>query len=60
MAKDKMKKDVAPKTKKMMCEKAGKTKKKTEGVSASLATYVNYQLAHFNRGLCVSSGWTRR
>ena len=69
MAKDKMKKEVAPKTKRMKGDKAGNTKKaeKTkklthEGVSASVATYVNFQLlSQFNRGLCVaSSSWPNR
>ena len=62
MAKEKMKKEVAPKTKRMKGDKAGKTKKAEntkklthEGVSASVAMYVNFQLSQFNRGLCVAS-----
>ncbi len=38
--------------------KVGKTKKESEGVSASVAKYVGYQLSMLDRGLCVaSSSW---
>ena len=40
--------------------KAGKTKK-AEGVSASVASYVNFQVSQLDRGMIVaSSGWPNR
>ena len=43
-------------------DKACKTKKAThEGVSASVASYVNFQVSQLDRGLCVaSSSWPNK
>ena len=43
-------------------DKAGKTKKAThEGVSVSVASYVNFQVSQLNRGMIVaSSSWPNR
>ena len=49
------------KDKKVKTKKVGKTKKESEGVSASVASYVNFQVSQLDRGMIVaSSSWLNR